>query len=143
MDLIVEDRRARGEAAAEKRKAEEEASFPPQGFLWKPQAKEHLNILLESTLVLPKSNAEEFPAHGNHHGQTAGVKIYFGYDLLSGTMVSHTLEQATTQDKIIGKELLVQVMPGYLVLRDTGYFIIDEFTAIEDLGAKWLTRVYP
>ena len=94
-----------------------------------------------SSQVLPKSNAEEFPAHGNHHGQTAGVKIDFGYDLLSGTMVSHTLEQATTQDKIIGKELLVQVMPGDLVLRDMGYFILDEFTAIENLGAKWLTRL--
>ena len=89
-----------------------------------------------SSQILPKSNAEEFPAHGNHHGQTAGVKIDFGYDLLSGTMVSHTREQATTQDKIIGKELLVQVMPGDLVLRDMGYFILDEFTAIEDLGAK-------
>lgn len=99
-------------------------------------------IILEdaSAQVLPKSNAEEFPAHGNHHGQTAGVKIDFAYDLLSGTMISHTLEQATTQDKIIGKEMLVDVVPGDLVLRDMGYFIIDEFTAIERLGAKWLTR---
>ena len=38
------------EAMRETQQAEEEASFPPQGFLWKPQAKEHLNILLESTL---------------------------------------------------------------------------------------------
>lgn len=100
-------------------------------------------IIIEdaSSQVLPKSNAEAFPAHGNHHGQTAGVKIDFAYDLLSGTMVSHTLEQATMQDKIIGKEMLSQVVPGDLVLRDMGYFILDEFTAIEGMGAKWLTRL--
>lgn len=94
-----------------------------------------------SAQVLPKSNAQEFPAHGNHHGQTAGVKIDLAYDLLSGSMISHSLEQATTQDKMIGKEVLVNVVPGDLVLRDMGYFIIDEFTAIEGLGAKWLTRL--
>lgn len=100
-------------------------------------------IIIEdaSSQVLPKSNAEAFPAHGNHHGQTAGVKIDFAYDLLSGTMVSHTLEQATTQDKIIGKEMLSQVVPGDLILRDMGYFALDEFTAIEGMGAKWLTRL--
>lgn len=94
-----------------------------------------------SAQVLPKSNAKNFPAHGNHHGKTAGVKIDFAYDLLSGTMVSHTLELATTQDKTIGKEIIPNVLPGDLVLRDMGYFILDEFTAIERLGANWLTRL--
>jgi len=91
--------------------------------------------------VMPKSNAEDFPAHGNHHGATAGVKIDFSYDLLSGEVISHILEQATTQDKVIGKELLIAVKKGDLVLRDMGYFILSEFTAIEELGAWWLTRL--
>jgi len=80
-------------------------------------------------------------AHGNHHGATAGVKIDFSYDLLSGEVISHVLEQATTQDKVIGKELLIAVKKGDLVLRDMGYFILSEFTAIEELGASWLTRL--
>jgi hypothetical protein len=29
---------------------------------------------------MAKSNAEDFGAHGNHHGPTAGVKIDLAYD---------------------------------------------------------------
>jgi len=94
-----------------------------------------------SALGLPKSNARNFPAHGNHHGNTAGVKIDFAYDLLSGNVLSHSLQQATTQDKSIGKDALVEVQAGDLVLRDMGYFSLDEFTEIESRSAWWLTRL--
>ena len=100
-------------------------------------------ILIEdaSFQVMPKTNAASFPAHGNHHGATAGVKIDLAYDLLSGKVVSHSLESATAQDKAIGRELVVEVRPGDLVLRDMGYFVLGEFTAIEECGAWWLTRL--
>jgi len=48
-----------------------------------------------SGLALPKSNAKIFPAHGNHHGDTAGVNIDFSYDLLTGEVISQSLEEAT------------------------------------------------
>jgi hypothetical protein len=49
-------------------------------------------ILVEgsSGQVLPKANCDNFPAHGNHRGATAGVKIDFAFDLLSGSIVSHS-----------------------------------------------------
>jgi Transposase DDE domain len=90
---------------------------------------------------MPKSNADAFPAHGNLHGKTAGVKIDFAFDLLSGNIVSHSLQAATEQDKSIGKEFVTQVRRGDLVLRDMGYFCLSEFTAIEQLEAYWLTRL--
>jgi hypothetical protein len=90
---------------------------------------------------MPKSNAENFPAHGNHHGSTAGVKIDFGYDLISGSVISHGLHGATEQDKTIGKECLSIIKAGDLVLRDMGYFCLAEFTYIESVKAKWLTRL--
>jgi len=42
-------------------------------------------ILIEdaSGQVVPKSNADAFPAYGNHHGKTAGVKIDLAFDLLA------------------------------------------------------------
>ena len=60
-------------------------------------------ILIEdaSGQVMPKSNAGAFPAHGNHHGKTAGVKIDLAFDLLTGSIVSHSLHAATEQDKSI------------------------------------------
>jgi hypothetical protein len=100
-------------------------------------------ILIEdaSGQVMPKSNADAFPAHGNHHGKTAGVKIDLAFDLLTGCIVSHSLQAATEQNKSIGKEFVVEVRRGDLVLRDMGYFSLSEFTAIEQREAWWLTRL--
>ena len=94
-----------------------------------------------SSLRLPKSNAKHFPAHGNDCGETAGVKIDFTYDLLTGNMITHTLELATTQDKSIGKETLIETQSGDLFLRDMGYFCLSEFCEIEKRNAYWLTRL--
>ena len=44
---------------------------------------------------MPKSNADAFPRHGNHHGKTAGVKIDLAFDLLTSSIVSHGLYAAT------------------------------------------------
>lgn len=102
-----------------------------------------LRVIIEdaSGQVMPKGNAETFPAHGNHHGATAGVKIDLAYDLLSDEVISHSLHLATEQDKTIGKELIDEIRQGDLVLRDMGYFSLSEFTAIEACGAWWLTRL--
>ena len=100
-------------------------------------------ILIEDACgqVMPKANADYFPAHGNHHGKTAGVKIDFAYDLLTDNIIAHSLEQATMQDKSIGKETIAELKPGSLVLRDMGYFSLSEFTEIENQQAFWLTRL--
>jgi hypothetical protein len=100
-------------------------------------------ILVEDSSVqtMPKANAATFPAHGNRHGSTAGVKFDFAFDLLCGEVVSHSLEAATEQDKTIGRELVAIVGENDLVLRDMGYFSLAEFLEIERRGACWLTRV--
>ena len=81
---------------------------------------------------------DAFPGHGNHYGKTAGVKIDFTFDLLTGSIVSHNLQSANEQDKSIGKEFVIEVRRGDLVLRDMGYFILNEFTEIEQRQAWWL-----
>ena len=69
------------------------------------------------------------------------MKIDLAYDLLTDSIVSHGLQGATKQDKTIGKEFVIEVRRGDLVLRDMGYFSLSEFTAIEELMAWWLTRL--
>jgi Transposase DDE domain len=100
-------------------------------------------IIIEdsSFQVMPKANSKNFPAHGNHHGATAGVKIDFTYDLLSGNILTHTLHNAAEQDKTIGKDTLTEIRPGDLLLRDMGYFSLSEFDAVEQLNAFWITRL--
>jgi hypothetical protein len=51
------------------------------------------------------------------------------------------LEGATTQDKCIGKETMMELKAGSLVLRDMGYFSLAEFDGIEKQEAFWLTRL--
>lgn len=115
--------------------------FKPAAAALEPSAIQRIIIEDASGQVMPKSNAESFPAHGNHHGATAGVKINFAYDLLADNVISHSLHAATTQDKTIGRDLVAEVRRGDLVLRDMGYFSLGEFTAIEACGAWWLTRL--
>jgi len=100
-------------------------------------------ILVEdsSTLRMPKTNAELFPAHGNASGSTAGVKCDLCYDLLSQKPIGFELYQATEQDRVIGKETLTLARKGDLVLRDMGYFDLAEFAYLEGIGACWLTRM--
>ncbi len=69
------------------------------------------------------------------------MKIDLAFDLLTRSIISHGLYAATEQDKTIGKEFVVEVRRGDLVLRDMGYFSLSEFTAIEQLEAWWLTRL--
>ncbi len=94
-----------------------------------------------SGIWMPKSNAHHFPAHGNHHGKTAGVKVNFAYDILNHTVLNHTLHRATEQDKSIGKESVIDLQEGDLSVRDMGYFSLAELTHIESIGASWLTRL--
>ena len=110
------------------------AEFKSSGFT---------RILVEdsSTLRLPKSNADLFPAHGNASGQTAGVKCNLCYDMLSQKPISFDLHRATEQDRVIGKETLAHARKGDLVLRDMGYFDLSEFAYLEGIGACWFTRV--
>lgn len=94
-----------------------------------------------SFLRLPKKNAEEFPAHGNAHGNTAGAKSDLIFDLLTGEPIHADLYLGTEQDKLIGDDIFAYLMEGDLVLRDMGYFKVELFQEIEQHGADWLSRL--
>ncbi len=100
-------------------------------------------VILEdsSQVKLPKGNHEDFPAHGNGKGETAGCKFDLAFDLLTGEPVHQSLRLATDQDKELGKDLVDLVKPNDLVLRDMGYFSLAEFLRIEGRYAWWLSRL--
>ena len=100
-------------------------------------------ILIEdsSQSKTDKGNAEDFPAHGNGKGKTAGCKIDLAFDLVTGEPISEALHLATEQDRQIGKDLVDLVKPFDLILRDMGYFSLGEFSRIESRDAFWLSRL--
>jgi len=115
--------------------------FKPTAQALKNSSIKRLIIEDSTSIRLPKSNAQDFAAHGNAHGPTAGSKINLAYDLLSSTVISHSLHLATTQDKTIGPDLLEEIKKDDLILRDMGYFSLNIFSEIEEKGAYWLTRL--
>jgi hypothetical protein len=111
------------------------------------EAKQHeqkfQRILTEdsSFVKMLKACASLFPAHGNKHGNTAGVKLNLIYDLLTGESVELSSHAATTQDRSIAYDVIDIVRKGDLVLRDMGYFSVKLFSLIEQKSADWLSRV--
>ena len=91
-------------------------------------------ILIEDSTVLPmhKRNAPDFPGNGNGRGSTAGCKVQWTFDLLSGRTLDVDLQSARTPDQLQSETLPSSLIPGDLVLRDMGYFVIDSLQRIED-----------
>ena len=100
-------------------------------------------ILIEDStqLRLNPKNAEDFKAHGNGSGVTAGCKIDFCYDLISSSIVDMSLHSATAQDRDLGKDMVDLAQDGDCYLRDMGYYIAHDFELIEQAGAFWLSRL--
>jgi len=109
-----------------------------------PKLKRHFGRVLvqdSSQQKLPKSNHEIFPAHGNGKSETAGVKVDLAIDLINGRAIFSQLYGATEQDRHLGKNLVDLVRKRDLILRDRGYFSLEEFALIEAKKAFWLSRV--
>lgn len=100
-------------------------------------------IIVEDSTFVPfhKSNSENFPAHGNARGKTAGCKIDLSFDLISGDILANQLHSGTQQDKTIGEDLLALICRNDLILRDMGYFGVSWFARIAQAGAFWLSRL--
>jgi len=112
-----------------------------------PEAKQHNNkfkrILTEdsSFVKMTKLCAEEFPAHGNKYGSTAGLKLNMNFDLITGETVELSTHYGTQQDRDIAWGVLDLAKKGDLILRDMGYFNVAIFKEIQAIGADWLSRI--
>jgi len=99
-------------------------------------------VVEDSTFIrFPKGNAAQFPGNGNGSGATAGCKVDLAFDLLGGQLIRNDMYLGSEQDKTIGIDLLDELVPNDLVLRDMGFFGVDNFLIIEALGAFWLSRL--
>ncbi len=94
-----------------------------------------------SFVKMLKTCADLFPAHGNKHGKTAGLKLNLIFDLLTGETIEASTHYGTEQDRSIAYGILNLIKRGDLVLRDMGYFCVEIFGLIEVKGADWLSRL--
>lgn len=74
-------------------------------------------------------------------GSKAGVSIQYEYDIKNGRTTDLTITDAKRCDLVDAKETLSKVLPGDLIIRDLGYFILALFSEFKKINAYFLSRL--
>ena len=101
-------------------------------------------IIVEDScaLALDSRHTEEHPACGNQHGACAGVRLQAAFDLLTGDPLRLELTKFRRNDQRASGDILEQLRPGDLLVRDLGYFSGRTFSAVMEKRAHYLTRYF-
>lgn len=96
-------------------------------------------LIQDSTILqLPTRLLKAFSGVGNAHVQVCNARIQSVFDLLSGGFPHWSIDPYTKNDIVSASEL--EVNAGDLVLRDRGYFTIDECERIQQARADFVSR---
>jgi hypothetical protein len=111
---------------------------PPRSKLFQAFSR----VLVEdSTCVkLPSGLAAFFPGSYSHSGENALARIQLRLELLSGEETHMDLQSYWDIDQKFAGDIVHQLCPGDLVLRDMGYTVLKVFRDIMSLGAFFISR---
>lgn len=109
-------------------------------FLGDDSVFKRIRIMDSTAFILDPSYRNVFPGSGGTR-HTAGAKIHLEYDLLAGQLLQIALGPEKENDKTFSITKAPEVLPGDLVIRDLGYFDLNEYQQIRDTHACYLTRV--
>jgi hypothetical protein len=90
---------------------------------------------------LPPRLRHLFPGPSNASRTGAGVRVQSLYDLRGERFLRFKLSAFTRNDQAASTDILVGLLPGDLVLRDLGYFVLGVFARIAAAGAFFLSRL--
>lgn len=98
-------------------------------------------IVEDSTIVnLDARHAGEFPAGANQHGVGAALRFQAAFDLVTGDAIRLALTRHKRVDQGAACDVISELGPGDLLLRDLGYYTHAAFLAIVAQGAHYLSR---
>jgi hypothetical protein len=96
-------------------------------------------LVQDSTVIkLPSRLMDVFSGVRNSSVKVCNARIQCAYDLLSGSFTHWLIHSYSKNDLSVANEL--QVKAGDLVLRDRGYFIIEEFQRIIEAKGEFISR---
>lgn len=100
------------------------------------------NVYLEdSTIIaLPKALFEYFKGTVNQYGSTSQARVQFRLELKTGRYANLGLLSYRNNDQSYSKEILKDIEPNDLIIRDLGYFSLDVFQKIINKKAFFITR---
>jgi hypothetical protein len=99
-------------------------------------------LIQDSTqIAFPKKLANDFPGAGNQTGRpTATASIQTVYDALAETFVFFKLTPFTQNDQSAAPTIITLARKGDLILRDLGYFGVENLHDIDRKEAYYVTR---
>ncbi len=101
----------------------------------------HRIRVLDSTVFqLPDTFADKYAGAGGS-AHKAGVKIQFECDLLSGDVLHLHVGEGKENDQVYGSQCIDSLEEGDVRIGDLGYFSLEDFRAISEKGAYFLSRL--
>lgn len=96
-------------------------------------------LVQDSTIIkLPQKLMSVFSGVKNAHVQVCNARVQCVYDLLTGCFVKFSLDPYSKNDVSVAGKL--DLKAGDLVLRDRGYFVLDECRRIIEAKADFISR---
>lgn len=96
-------------------------------------------LVQDSTVIrLPSALFDDFSGVANASSAVCNARIQAVYDLISGRLISFSIDPYSKNDLSAAPEL--KLMPGDLVLRDRGYLTASEMQRHYDAGADFIYR---
>jgi hypothetical protein len=71
----------------------------------------------------------------------AGVSIQYEYDIKNGRTTDLTITDGKRSDLVDARETISKVLPGDLIIRDLGYFVLELFSEFNKIKAFFLSRL--
>src|SRR5690606_30611247 len=95
-----------------------------------------------TTISLPDLLAEQFRGCGGSRGRVAAaIKAHLRLELRTGCLEGPLLQDGRAHDRAVGFRRRPE--PGSLLVRDLGFFQLDELAAEAGSGRYWLSRLKP
>jgi hypothetical protein len=101
-----------------------------------------IRILDSTAFQVPDNYRAEYPGSGGS-ANTSGVKIQLEYELKSGEILNVHEGPGSDSDNTFGTKIRSSIERNDLNLRDLGYFSIEEFEAIDNSKAFYISRLKP
>ena len=99
-----------------------------------------IRILDSTGFQLPEKYSDIYPGSGGN-ASSAGVKVQLEYELKSGEFLNIDFFSGKDSDCSYSKTLGSTIQKDDLILRDLGYFDLDEFEIINKKSAYYISRV--
>ena len=99
-----------------------------------------IRILDSTVFQLPDTFADKYGGAGGS-AHTAGVKIQFECDLLSGDVLHLYIGEGKENDQVYGSQCIDSLEEGDVRIGDLGYFSLEDFRAISEKEAYFLSRL--